>query len=157
SFFNQAVDVARDDSDKRMELFWLKQMGDAHAERGDYDQAREYYEKVVKEVSNGSFESGPSNERFGFLGGELNIYEAIVDLFLSMDTQHPEKGYARKAFDYLEQAKVGSMLEILVQNRTLEGLLETSAKDNPLRQESPAGEWHEKLERLRADLSQLHK
>jgi CHAT domain-containing protein/tetratricopeptide (TPR) repeat protein len=145
---NQAIALAKEDVNKKLEMSWIKATGDVYAEMGEYEKARECYERVLKEVKDGFLEldRGSNEEKYVFFENESDVYEALVDLLLKMDQRNPEGDYAREAFDYLERARAQSMLQVLYHSRIVEKVLQGNSRD----------EFREALARLQEEVHRRH-
>jgi len=115
-----AVQLAKADKRKRLELYWRKQICDLEAQRKRDEEARVCYDEILREARDGFLELGSSAERYAFFGEQSSVYEALVHLLLQMARRHPEGGYAREAFDYVERARAQSVLQALFESHLVE-------------------------------------
>ena len=115
-----AVQLAKADKRKRLELYWRKRICDLEAQRERDEEARACYDDILREARDGFLELGSSAERYAFFGEQSSVYEALVHLLLQMARKHPEGAYAREAFDYVERARAQSVLQALFESHLVE-------------------------------------
>lgn len=147
--FQYAADVAREDRNKRLELLWLKRIGDVYSALEDYDHARAYYDEILRQVKDGFLIQGTESreEQFLFFEEEAEVYEAMVDLLLRMDRRRPGMNYAREALDYAERSRAQSILQALFQSRIVERMLQGSFRTA----------FHKSLVEIQGELNNAHR
>jgi CHAT domain-containing protein/Tfp pilus assembly protein PilF len=146
-YLNRAAAIAEGSKNKRLEMSWLKQIGDVYAGKADYAAARAYYDKVLNQAKDGFLKVGPQEEEYLFFENTLDVYEAVVDLLVKMAQQQQNKDYIKEAFDYLERSRTQSILQVLFQSQIVERLL----------QEKSGDEFRERLKRLRDTVETKHR
>jgi CHAT domain-containing protein len=127
-------------------------LGSANQARTRYELARAYYEQAQYENAQKENRSAieiieqtrakPNDfeTRASYFASVHRYYQLLIDILMRLEQQHPDKGFAQKAFEAAEQGKVRSLLDRLAASNA-EGCL---ASDEPtaVSSESQSGGTH---------------
>ena len=80
-----------------------------------YTEALKKYKQSISIIENIRSEINLEEQKASFMGDNKRIkaYHSLINLLVSLHKDHPEKAYARQAFDYLERARARSFLDQL--------------------------------------------
>jgi len=114
-YYTRAIDLAL--NIKGDKILWeaYLEIANAYREQGRHEEALENYKNSIKIIEDIRSQIILEELKSSFLSSDkrLEAYHNLIDLLVKLNGTHPESGYLRQAFDYLERAKARSFLDSL--------------------------------------------
>jgi CHAT domain-containing protein/Tfp pilus assembly protein PilF len=104
---------------KAPEIIWaaLAGLGTLYRAEGKYEIAFSYYKKSIQTIESVRGKLKIEEQKSGFMGDKIKIYEDIVSLLFEMHQKGPLKGYHELAFNYAERSRSRAFLDMLAESR----------------------------------------
>lgn len=114
-FYQEALGIHTEIGNQ--EGIWLSNLGIARSLEAleKYPETVGYYETAVQTLESLREGFGSEIRKVEALANDLSVYQDLVRLLLRLHGEEPSKGYAEKAFEYVEQSKVQAFLSQLIE------------------------------------------
>lgn len=113
--FEQALTIAKELGVPR--TIWNSEWGLAlsYDKKAEYEQALSHYRKALETVESIRGKLVTQEQKVGFLGETIDIYEGFIDLLFRLREKDPAGAYAAESFHLAERAKSRAFLELLAE------------------------------------------
>jgi CHAT domain-containing protein/Flp pilus assembly protein TadD len=113
--FEEALTIANELGVPR--TIWNSEWGLAlsYDKKGDYDQALGHYRRALETVESIRGKLVTQEQKVGFLGETIDIYEGFIDLLFRLRQKDPSGAYVAESFHLAERAKSRAFLELLAE------------------------------------------
>ncbi len=116
-FFTEALKYSTSSGDPA--VYWKTYTGLAMVLEKQNRQAKalEYYSLAIDKIEEVQRKLPVEEYKSGFFDANVNVYERVIDLLVTMHEQYPQKGYDKLAFHFAERAKARAFLENMVASK----------------------------------------
>jgi len=96
---------------------WNSEWGLAlsHEKKAEYDQALRHYRNALDTVESIRGKLVSQEQKVGFLGETIDIYEGLIDLLIRLREKDPTGGNVAESFHLAERAKSRAFLELMAE------------------------------------------
>ncbi|MFQ5772065.1 MAG: tetratricopeptide repeat protein, partial [bacterium] len=122
--YGQALTIGR--KSDQFELVWQAEagLGKICENQGRYLAAVANYKQAIETIEGVREKLRLEEEKAGYIKDKVAVYAGLIGLLAELHQQHPNKGYAAEAFQYVERMKARALLEIIYQGRIFHNLAE---------------------------------
>jgi CHAT domain-containing protein/Tfp pilus assembly protein PilF len=100
-------------------LYWKAHTGMAMSleKQNKHETALEHYIVAIDKIEEVQCKLPVEEYKSGFFDVNVNVYERVINMLVSMHEQHPQKSYDKLAFRFAERAKARAFLENMVASK----------------------------------------
>jgi CHAT domain-containing protein/tetratricopeptide (TPR) repeat protein len=113
--FEKALEIGRELGVPR--TIWNSHWGLAcsHEQKGDYQEALKQYKMALDTVEGIRGKLTTQEQKSGFLGKTINIYEGLINLLFKIRDKEATPGLVEESYQLAERAKSRALLELLAE------------------------------------------
>ncbi len=116
-YFSQALEISRTHGYPRIEAAILHETAIIDRDNGDLDESQNLFTEAVKVKEAWLTRLSQQNSDTNVFQHIFDIYNDYAETLIRLHRRHPEKGYARQAFEISERGRARRLLDLLGEAR----------------------------------------